>query len=63
MPVKSADVVFVIAPNYQGASAELVQRSIAYIRDNLNARPLAHADGVTVLEWRPPPGTKQVTVP
>ena len=37
VPVKSADVVFVIAPNYQGASAELVQRSIAYIRDNLNA--------------------------
>jgi uncharacterized membrane protein len=62
-PVQSADVVFVFAPNYEGAPLGLVHSSIDHIRNGLHARVLADADGVTVLEWRPPVGTKQVTLP
>jgi hypothetical protein len=62
-PVKSASVVWVFAPNYEGAPPGLVHIAIDHIRHDLHARVVADADGVTVLEWRPPPGTKHVTVP
>jgi hypothetical protein len=62
-PVQSADEVFVFAPNYEGAPLGLVHSSIDHIRNVLHARVLADAHGVTVLEWRPPPGTRQVKVP
>jgi hypothetical protein len=62
-PVNRPDVVFVFAPNYNRAPPELVAKSIDHIRDDLHARVLADADDVTVLEWRPPSGTKRVSVP
>lgn len=62
-PVTTSDVVFIFAPNYGGARPELVHTVITHIRDDLHTRVLADANGVTVLEWRPPTGTKVVTLP
>ena len=62
-PVGSAVVVFVFAPDYEGAPPGLVHTAIGHIRVFLHARTVAEGDGVTVLEWRPPPGTTSVRVP
>ncbi len=62
-PVDSRYIVFVFAPNYEGAPTDLVHTAIDRIRYDLHAQVLTDADGVTVLEWRPPAGTKQFTVP
>jgi uncharacterized membrane protein len=62
-PVRSSQVVFVFAPDYEGAPIWLVQSSISHLRRVLHAHVVTNGDGVTVLTWRPPPGTKEVTVP
>jgi hypothetical protein len=62
-PVRSTPVVFVFAPPYEGAPISVVQASINHLRRDLHARVLTDGDGVTVLLWRPPPGTKKVSIP
>ena len=62
-PIRSANVVFVFAPGSGGSPPSVVNTMISHVRHDLHARVLTDADGVTVLEWRPPPGTNQIAVP
>ncbi len=63
-PVHSRDVVFVFATaNEPSTTPAGVLAAVAYVRDDLHARVLVDADTVVALEWTPPPGTTEVTVP
>jgi hypothetical protein len=62
-PVRSTSVVFVFAPNDEGAPIGLVHTAINHLRRDLHAQVVTDGDGVTVLIWRPPPGTKKVSIP
>jgi uncharacterized membrane protein len=66
LPVHSHQVVFVFDPANESAippsspTADL--GASAFVRDDLHARVLVDADGITAFEWLPPPGTTHVTV-
>ena len=66
-PVGGRPVVFVFVPQNDPtipASQDSDYASaIAYLGDHLHARTLIDADGVSVLEWQPPTGTKAVAIP
>ena len=67
VPVKTRQVIFVFDPAYEvtipGATPSDDLAAIAYARDQLHARTLLDADGITVLAWKPPPGTTRVLIP
>jgi hypothetical protein len=63
-PVKTDDVVFVITPS-QGNEAMLppfTRIDATYVTTALHARTLLDRDGVVAVQWRPPPGTRSVTL-
>jgi uncharacterized membrane protein len=63
-PIEASNVVFVITPR-QGNEAMLPIFSlndVRYIQSKIHTRTLADRDGVVALEWRPPPGTKSLTL-
>ena len=63
-PVQSSAVVFIFIPAHDPfASAADSAAGIAYVRDQLHARPLAAAAGISAFEWLPPKGTSSVIVP
>jgi uncharacterized membrane protein len=67
VPVKTKQVIFVFDPAYEvtipGATPNDDLAAIAYVRDQLHARTLLDADGVTVLAWQPASGTTHIVIP
>lgn len=64
--VTRPEVVFVFTPDeiLDGAlSPSAARAAAAFVRDRLHARVLGAADGVDVLAWSAPPGTRRVTLP
>ena len=63
-PVHAKEVVFVFATANEPLTTPAgVLYAVAYVRDDLHARVLVDAGTVVALEWTPPPGTTEVTVP
>jgi hypothetical protein len=64
IPVKTKDVVFVITPRLgnEAVTAAAGAGDAAYVSTALHARTLVDRDGVVAVEWRPPPGTRTVTL-
>jgi len=65
-PVQSREVVFVFDPAAENKMPEATapddMGAITFVRDQLHARTLVNADGITALVWRPPAGTTRVHV-
>ena len=64
-PVERRHVAFVITPS-EGVgevTAREARAAIAYVHDTLGARVVMARDGVHVLEWSPPVGTRRVSLP
>ena len=66
LPVRSRQVVFVFDPATEDRLAKADQaddiEAISFVRNDLHARTLVDADGVTALLWRPPAGTTHVVL-
>lgn len=64
-PVRSGTVVFVIAPSQgiESVPAPAAQQAIDGLVDRPGVTVLARSGGATVLEWKPPPATTEVTLP
>jgi hypothetical protein len=64
LPVHAATIVFVFSTHrLELISPAGLQRAITYVRDDLHARVLADADGVTTFLWHPPAAMSTVSVP
>ena len=64
--VRRPEVVFIFTPDetLNGALSPSAARAAErFVRYTLDARVLVSADGVDVLAWTAPPGTRQVTLP
>jgi hypothetical protein len=63
-PVKAQTVVFVLTDAGLEDDPPATVAAIAdYVRSTLHAKVLVDLNGVTVLEWHPPRGTTQVSIP
>ena len=60
-------MIFVFDPAYETtipqATPDDDEAAIAFARDQLHARVVLDADGITMLSWDPPPGTKHIALP
>ena len=60
-------MIFVFDPAYETtipqATPDDDDAAIAFVRDQLGARVVLDADGVTVLSWHPPAGTNHIALP
>lgn len=67
IPVKARQVIFVFDPAYETTIPQVTPEdddvAIAFVRDQLHARVRLDAAGITVLSWRPLPGTNHVVIP
>ncbi len=64
-PVRSHRVVFVIAPDQgiESVPPAAAEASVASLERLPGTTVLARLHGVTVVEWRPPPGTTAIVLP
>lgn len=63
-PVDARNVVFVFDSDNEVLTSPVgIQHAVEYVHDDLHARVLVDADGIVALDWRPPPGIHNVTVP
>lgn len=65
LPIATGDVFFVLAP-YQGIQTASVSSELGLLAElagSLHAHLVDHGSGVWVFRWRPPSGTREVTVP
>jgi hypothetical protein len=63
-PVRADTVVFVLTEaGLEDDPAATVAAIATYVKTGLHAKVLVDSSGVTVLEWHPPRGTTQVSIP
>lgn len=67
IPVKAAPVIFVFDPAYEDTIPNVTpaddEAAIAFVRDQLHARVLVNAAGITALSWHPPSRINHVVIP
>ena len=64
VPVKATHVILVIASaGNEALTTTQVAADVRFARNQLHAREVSHAEGVTTFQWNAPSGQRNVTFP
>ena len=67
IPIRARTVVFVFDPAIEyeipNTNAQDDVAAAAFVRDNLHAKPITDAAGITAFRWNAPAGTRSITLP